>query len=226
MTLRQSAVALARVLAFIEYADLVSGAKAPAAELVRKLTEQYGFLKYPRSAEEFDLGKGIEFLEGEAGGYPIQKLAIWDTLIVLETRVNTTVSREIVEEMLSWAAKEFGLNYPSTPINRFGYVSDVTFYSDVPILDVNPAVRELAQKCSSALSEIWQEPLNYEPFTVRVGHDPSARKYQIAPFMIEHRRETKFSENKYFSEAPLPTDMHWELLEQFEKNMSQRIRKI
>jgi hypothetical protein len=225
MTLRQSAVILARVLAFIEYADLVSGAKASAVELVRKLTERYNFVKYPKSADELDLSKGVEFLEGAAGGYPIQKLAIWENLIVVETRVSTNISKAVVEEMLSWAGKEFGLNYPSTPIKRFAYISDVTFYSDAPILDVNPAVRELAQKCSAALSDIWQESVNYEPFTVRVGHDPNTRKNPIASFVIERRKESRFSENKYFSEAPLPTDTHWELLEQFEKNISQKNTK-
>ncbi len=86
-------------------------------------------------------------------------------------------------------------------------------------MDVNPAVEELAKKCSTALTGIWQEPVTYHPFTVRVGHDPSARKNPIAPFMIEHRLETKFSENKYFSEAPLPTDMHWSFLEDYERDM-------
>jgi hypothetical protein len=224
--LRKSAVILARVLAFIEYADLVSGARAPVGQLVQKLAERYGFAKYPKTVEELDLSKGIEFLEGASGDYPIQKLVIWDTLIVLETRITTAISKTIVEEMLSWAAKEFGLNYPSTPIKRFAFISDVTFYSKAPILDVNPAVRQLAAKCSLALSGIWDEPVLYEPFTVRVGHDPSARKNPIAPFVIEHRLETKFSENKYFSEAPLPTETHWELLEEFEKNMSHGVTKI
>jgi hypothetical protein len=43
-----------------------------------------------------------------------------------------------------------------------------------------------------------------------------ARKYGIAPFSITRRAESRFSENKYFSEAPLPTDIHISLLEEFE----------
>lgn len=205
----------------------MSGVKTPTAELVQKIVAKYGFVKFPKSVEELDLSKGIEFLEGSSSGYPIQKFVIWSTLLILETRVDTSVSQSIIEEILSWAKEEFGINYSSTSIKRFGYISDVTFYSDVPILDVNPAVRELARKCSEAVSGIWQEPVVYEPFTVRVGHDPSARKNPIAAFMIEHRLETKFSENKYFSEAPLPTDMHWEFLKEYEKSMSQpRISKL
>jgi hypothetical protein len=46
------------------------------------------------------------------------------------------------------------------------------------------------------------------------------RKYGIASFSITRRAEARFSENKYFSEAPLPTDLHLKLLEQFEAESS------
>lgn len=225
MTLRRSAVILARVLAFVEYADLMSGITVPAVELVQKIAAKFKFMNFPKTLEEFNIAKGVEFHEGYADGCPIQKLTIWSNIIVLETRVNTSVSQSLIEEMLSWAKEEFGINYSSNSIKRYGYISDVSFYSNAPILEVNPAVRELAAKCSSVLTGIWQEPIVYEPFTVRVGHDPSARKNPIAPFMIEHRAETRFAENKYFSEAPLPTDIHWQLLEEYEKNMANGVSK-
>jgi hypothetical protein len=48
-----------------------------------------------------------------------------------------------------------------------------------------------------------------------------ARSHGIAPFVITHRAESRYSENKYFSEAPLPTDMHIEFLEEFEAGVKQ-----
>lgn len=220
MNLRHSAVLLARVLAFIEYADLVSGIKTSGPDIMRKLVARYKFEKYPQTLEEMDLGKGIEFQAGQSVNHgPILKFVVWDTLLVLETRTNTSTSKSIIEEILEWSAQECGINYSAGAIKRFAFISDVTFFTDVPILNVSPAVNALASRCSTELSKIWQESVKYEPFTVRVGHDPTARKYGIAPFSIEHRGETRFSENKYFSEAPLPTDKHWELLEQFEKDM-------
>lgn len=217
--LRKSAVILARTLGFIELADLLTGSKISAAELVRRLAEKYEFQKFPKTIEEFNASKGITFVDGSTHDWPIDKLVVWDTLLTLETRVNTDVSKAVLEEILTWGQEELGLNYKPGAIKRFGYISDVTFFSDVPILDVNPAVRSLATKCGEELSQIWMEPVKYEPFTVRVGHDPSSRKYPIASFSIEHRAETRFSENKYFSEAPLPTYLHWKLLEEFEMNM-------
>jgi len=217
--LRQSAIILARVLGFIEIADLISGGKVSIPDLVRQFAERYSFQKFPATFQELDPGKGIEFLEGVSGAYPIKKFVIWETLLVLETRVSTSVSRSVLEEILLWSSKELGINYRPDSIRRFGYISDVTFYSDAPLLDLHPAVARLAARSSEELTRIWQEPVRYEPLIVRVGHDPKARKYPIAPFSIEHRNEAPFSENKYFSEAPLPTDVHLEMLEQFESDI-------
>lgn len=218
-SLRRSAIILGRVLGFIEIADLVAGSQVFFPDLVRQLAERYSFQKFPQTIDEFDVKKGVEFLQGKSGGNPIQKFVVWDTLLVLETRLGTSVSKAILEEILLWSAENLGLNYEAGSIKRFGYISDITFYSDAPLLSLCPAVSNLAVRSSAALSQIWEEPVNYESLIVKVGHDPIARKYGIAPFLIEHRAETKFSENKYFSEAPLPTDMHFEILEQFEKDV-------
>ncbi|MGA8107787.1 MAG: hypothetical protein WB974_00025 [Acidobacteriaceae bacterium] len=211
---------LARALAFIEFADLTSGIKVPAFELARRLTERCNFQQFPKTAKDFDIaGNGIVFEDGLMIDVPIIKFTVWNAALVVDTRVHTSASRAVIEDILTWGAKELGLNYVSGSIKRFAFVSDVSFFTDVPILDVSPSVRGLANRCSEEVSKIWQEPVKYEPLTVRVGHDPTARKNGIAPFMIEHRGESRFSENKYYSEAPLPTDTHWRLLEEFEKDM-------
>jgi hypothetical protein len=217
--LRQSAIILARVLAFVEIADLISGGSMSMPEAVQKLAERYSFQKFPRTFEELDISKGIEFLEGKSAEHPIRKFVIWDSLLVLETRINTNVSKAILEGILSWGVGELGINFQPDSIKRYGYVSDVTFFSDAPLLTANPAVTALAKRSSDELSRIWQQPVQYEPLSVRVGHDPTTRKYPLAPFSIEHRSESRFSENKYYSEAPLPTDIHWEMLEQYEKDI-------
>jgi len=144
---------------------------------------------------------------------------IWNTLLVLETRSSTTDSKEILEEILHWGTKKFGITYREGMIKHYGYVSDLTFYSDVPLLSLNPAVAKLATKASQKLTDVWREPIEYEGLTFALGHDPTARKYAIAPFSIARRAEAKFSENKYYSEAPLPTDIHISLLQEFEADL-------
>ncbi|HKM47171.1 MAG TPA: hypothetical protein VJX69_06265 [Terriglobales bacterium] len=218
--MKLSAVILARVLAYVESSDLNPRGKVYYPDIVQALVDRYNFQKFPQTLEEFDETKGVEFHEGRAGNKVIQKFVIWNTLLVLETRSSTDDSKQILEEMLSWGTEKFGLNYSPGMIKHFAYISDLTFYSDVPLLDVSPPLTRLAASASQSLSEIWQEPIHYESVSLSVGHDPMARKYGIAPFTITRRAEAKFSENKYFSEAPLPTDVHIRFLEQYEADVS------
>ena len=135
----------------------------------------------------------------------------------METRSSTADSKQILEELLLWGAAKFGLSYEPGSIKHFAYISNLTFYSEVPLLGAasDPLI-DLASKTSMALSDIWHEPFEYAPANLAIAHDPLARKNQIAPFMISRRVESRYSENKYFSEAPLPTDMHITFLEEFE----------
>lgn len=213
-----SAVVLARILAFIEIYDLNSKGKLFLPEFIKATADRYKFQRLPKR-EEYDK-EGIIFEEGKAGSKAVANLTIYDTLIKLETRSNTSESKQILEDMLLWAAAKFDLSYTPGSIKRFGYVSSLTFYSDVPILSTAcPPLIDLAAKITDAISEIWQEPIKYYPAGLAIGHDPMARKNGIAAFTIAHRAESKFSENKYFSEAPLPTDTHLAFLESFESGI-------
>jgi hypothetical protein len=220
--LQLAAIINARTIGYIESFDLNAKGTIFFPEIVQEIAQRYHFQKFPKTLEEFDESKGIEFAEGKLGSRVIQKFVIWNTLLVVETRSNTTDSKQILEEMLVWGTERFGLNYRAGMIKHFAYVSDLSFYSELPLLSVSPTLTTLAAKTSKALGDIWGDPVQFEPINLTVGHDPMARKYAIAPFSIARRAETKFSENKYFSEAPLPTDTHISLLEEFEaaiKNM-------
>jgi hypothetical protein len=218
--MKLSAVILARAIGYVETFDLSPQGRIFWPDLVPEIVRRYSFQKFPQTLEQFDESKGVEFLEGKIAGKVIQKFSVFSTLLVVETRSSTTDSQRILEDALTWGAEKFGLTYRPGMIKRFAYVSDLSFYSDVPILSVAPALANLAAKTSEALSEIWQETVQYEAANVTIGHDPLARKYGIAPFSITRRADARFSENKYFSEAPLPTDLHLKLLEQYEKDVA------
>lgn len=214
-----SAIILARVIGYVESFDLNPRGKVFFPEIIPEIVRNFNFQKFPKSSEHPDESKGIEFAEGKMGDVVIQKFTIWSNIVVVETRSNTNDSKKILDEALLWAAEKFGINYRSGMIKRFAYVSDLSFYSDAPILYISPALATIANKTSEAVSEIWQEPVKYEPQRFDIGHDPTVRKYAIAPFSITRRAEARFSENKYFSEAPLPTDMHISILEEFEESI-------
>ena len=166
----------------------------------------------------------MEFLTGRIGKSTIGKLTVWPNLVVIEARSNTTECKEILNETLHWAAMKFDLNFTPEMITRYAYVSDLSFTSEAPLLSFDPLIERIADRVSSNLSDIWLDPVHYEQFEFKIGHDPLARKWGIAPFQIARLAEHKFAENKYFSEAPLPTDLHIELLEEYEKGIIERRR--
>jgi hypothetical protein len=211
-----AAVILARTLAYVETYDLSPLGKVFLPEVVTGIIERYKFLKFPTKPEDFDESKGIVFEEGRIGNKVIQKFTIFNALLVLETRSNTDDSKQIIEDMLLWGVAKFGINYAANGIKRHAYVSGISFYSDVPLLTVSPILQVLSEKTSAALSDIWQEPIHYETVGIAIGHDTLERKYGIAQFTLTRRAEARFSENKYYSEAPLPTDLHLALLGEFE----------
>lgn len=216
--MKLSAVILARTLAYIDSNDLNSKGKLFIPDLVRALAERYKFEKLPKFEDRQE--KGLVFEDGKIGNKVITKLSLFDAIIVLESRSNTSDSKQLIEEMLSWAAAKFDLVYAPGSIKRFAYVSGLSFYSDAPLLSAaSQPITDLAAKTGTAVSEIWQEPIQYYPAQITVAHDPLARKNGIAHFMITYRAESRFSENKYYSEAPLPTDTHAKFLEEYERDV-------
>jgi len=204
-------------LAYIELADLNPKGKVFLPDLIKGIADRYKFQRLPKFEEREK--EGLIFEEGKIGNKVIKKLTLFDALIVLETASNTSDSTQLIEELLLWGAAKFDLNYQPQSIKSFGYVNAVTFYSDTPILEANPALRKIADVTGEAVSEMRKEQLRYQTINITIGHDPMARKNPIASFIITRRAEAKFSENKYYSEAPLPTDMHIALLEEYEADM-------
>ena len=73
---------------------------------------------------------------------------------------------------------------------------------------MSPLLEKLSGAVTEAVSEIWKERIEYEPTQVALHFDSLTRKNPIAAFSIQRRVDSPFDQNKYFSEAPLPTETH------------------
>ena len=218
--MKLAAVAKARALAIIELNELNVGGKVRFADCVGPLVERYNFAVFPQKPEDFDLSdKGVRFESGKAGDLTIDSLVIYSGAIFVDTFSSTADSRRILLEMLEWGRGALGLTYSTGMIRRWGYISHVMFFTDFPLLkSLSSPLQRLGEKISAVTQELWNG-LSYEPMSVTIGHDPTVRKNAIAGFFIQHRINSPFAENKFFSEAPLPTDLHIKLLEELEADV-------
>jgi hypothetical protein len=217
--MRLIAVPKARTLAIIEIDALNLEGKVRLADCIAPIVGRYGFLKYPKEPNEFDLDKGVRFEAGKAEDVTIDSLVIYGQAIVLDTLSSTDDSKRIILEMLEWGSQELGLTYSPADTMRWAYISHLIFDTDFPLLQhLSPPLQKLAEKTSAVTNEIFGG-LPYEVGAVSVGHDPMIRKNGIASFMIQHRINTRFEENRYFSEAPLPTKVHIQFLTELENDI-------
>ena len=174
---------------------------------------------FPQQLEEFDEAKGITFGSGRLGHSVIEQLVIYTYGILLDTRSSTEESKRLLQEALEWGRNELGLVYEPSMVRRWQYASQIAFRSDVPLTGVQTAFQAVADKMSKHVLELTGERLKYDLTSFFVDYDPLTRKHPLGRFSIQRRDNTPFSENKYFSEAPLPTDLHIKLLEEFEAHL-------
>jgi len=215
-----ASILLARALAWVEPADLNPRGAVFYPDLIKALVARYHFQKFPQKLEDFDETKGVTFGTGRMGGTTIEQLIIYTYGIVLDTRISTQESRRLLEEAFEWGSKELGFAYRPDMVKRWQYGSQVTFRSTAQMTGANSAVGKLAAGVAKGVADTIGENLKYDLSILSVDYDQLTRKHPLGRFSIQRRDNTPFSENKYFSDAPLPTDIHIRLLEQFEKDLS------
>jgi hypothetical protein len=211
------AILLARVIGFIDTNDLNPTGKAFFPALVPLLVERYGFQTYPKTPQEFDEEKGVAFQMGHTGQTTLDKIQIWTNGISVDVRSSTKEAADILESALLWLSEVGGLKYEKGQIKRWGYLSNLTFYSDIDFQKVNPAVIKLGERVSQSVAHNQRKNLDYKMAGITVDFDRWATPNQISAFTIQRRADTPFTEKKYFSAAPLPTDKHIEVLQLFEE---------
>jgi hypothetical protein len=222
------AIALARIVAFVELIELDPRGHLHAPDFFAGVARQFSFQKFPQKYEEYDTQKGIELAHGKWDKTTIDKLMIFGGGLSLDTRSSTDESEKLLHEFLRWAASSYGLQYRPEIIKRRGYVSQLVFKTDGPMLTLlGEPVAKLSNRVTASLEDAIGEKIHYEPTGLWIGFDQLTRKMAPAAFTVQRRTDGPFNENKYFSEAPLPTEVHLKLLQEFETDLltSQATRK-
>jgi len=211
-----TAVMLARVVAFVEVQELNPRGKAYYPDIATALVKKFNFQVYPTKPEEFDETKGVRFAEGKFADGTVEQVQIFTHGLILDTRLSTDVSETLLYDTLVWAKSELGLHFDERMIKRKGYGSQLTFESEIKMSQLNPVIGRIGEAISSKLSGTMGQPVTYEPTAILLNLDQSISKLMPGVFSIERRAEVPFSDKKYFSNAPLETHDHIELLEVFE----------
>jgi len=221
-----TAVLLARIVAFIEVQELNPKGKAYYPDIAAALIKKFNFQVYPTKPEDFDETKGVRFANGKFADGTLDQVQIFSHGLMLDTRLSTDVSEKLLYDTLVWAKSELGLHFDERMIKRRGYGSQLTFESEMKMSKLNPAVGNISEAISSKLSASMGQAVAYEPIGLLFNLDQSVTKLMPGVFSIERRAEVPFSDKKYFSNAPLETKDHIEILKAFETYLLSRPKII
>jgi hypothetical protein len=183
------------------------------AELLKWLKEFYQFSKAPSSPQDFDNTKALVFTDGSFQSQentPLSvELRVYGDGFVADTLLSTDASDEFLNQVLRNISKEFGLRYKPENIRRRMYLSELTLKCETPLEDVCPKLREFAGTVSRALNRTATFS------SVGWWTDPEHQN-TLAQFRFERKFGAAFTDERYFSVAPLRTDDHLKLLKDLE----------
>jgi hypothetical protein len=200
--------------------------KAIEMDLIQWLKRTYQFQKYPSSAFDLDSAtKSLSFSGGkfkcgydENGKerYLAVGVSVYTDGLVVNTESSTTDGDKFLDETINSIIKEFGLIAPEQI--RKAYYNEMDVRLNEPISLLNPKLEQLA----SRMSELRQgPPVAFKFSGVTFLPEPSAQA-TISGLSIERKVNTAWEENIYYTRAPLQTDAHLRILEEFEALLAQQ----
>lgn len=209
-------ITLARVVAMVQIQEWDPFGKALSLEAVAAACKRYSFAKSPTKLEDLEPQKGIELSEGRLGEIRIDRVNVFPNGIVIDTRSSTENSEKVLDDILALAHEVLGATI--NPVRR-SFASQFIFRSQMHLAALNPVLPRIAGVLSERASADLKHPFSFEPTAILLNVDSSQIKTAPVMFSIERRAEIPFGENTYFSSAPVRTEEHIEIVEQFEASL-------
>jgi hypothetical protein len=218
--MRLSAIHLSRVTFLVEIVDLDPQGKLFFPDFFPSLAAACEFRVFPETVAKYK--DGAVFETGKWGDQRIDKLTIFRDGISIETASPTAATEVVLEELLLWAKTEHGINYEPGIIKRKIYASSVAVFFDIQLDSLHPIFTNIAKTLSESATKNLNQPIVFRTSAITLSTNTLATKFAPGMFTIERRIDVPDSENKYFSVAPLATDEHLAILEQFEESLKKK----
>jgi hypothetical protein len=185
------------------------------------LAERYDFKKFPRHTGDFDPeAKGLIFNEGtfksRDGRDIVVKLTIFTDGILADSWSSTSDSEDFLKDGMQWLKTEHGFSIPADRKVKTLYLSQLTVTTDKKIASLNPKLQAFADSIASKLEDRWEDNTGFSVSGISFGPNDPTTPSAPANFRFEVKAGTATAEKRYFAFAPVPTDVHLQLLEKLE----------
>ncbi|MGD0522295.1 MAG: hypothetical protein ABSA48_13635 [Terracidiphilus sp.] len=187
--------------------------------LMAGIAERYKFAKVPANPLDVKEG-GLSFVEGVFRNSKGIELGVSITAygdgLVADTFSNTDNTTEFLRDLAQFAA-ELGFPFPDEKEMGKSFTSILGVFCDVPLLALNPKLEFIAKLVESKLVTMDGKPRTIEFAGISLFSEDVSQNKAPAVFKFERKFGQPFSANRYYAQAPLETDEHVVVLEEFEK---------
>jgi hypothetical protein len=185
-----------------------------ASVLIPFLISTYKFKRFPSLQDVTDPSKEWKFQDGEYkvdNDSPIKiELTIHSDGVVADTRSSTVNSDAFLEEAWTKFSELFKMPSHQSILKRRLYISQVFVNTDKDLQLLNPKLSPICEYLSG----------EHQNRVFRLGGisfwPDQTVKFNPISFTFERTINVPFSENRYYSAAPLQTDQHLDLLDKLE----------
>jgi hypothetical protein len=206
-----------RILDLVPFEELRPPQGVYLPDFISAIMGRYGFPSAPDLSEATKTGakfEGGKFIHhGES--IVIKELALYSDGLICDA-FNTDFAELILDDFVRWATVTFKFREPISPVRRT-YTSALVVNFDK---SVETGLGKLSRTCdllSQALSEAYGWKYQYNLNRLAFNVDPQTIPHLRATnFILERRIQVSYSENRYFSIAPVKTETHKKLLEAIE----------
>ncbi len=183
--------------------------------VLESLKERYQFARAPKNALDVDEQKALTFKAGtfiNSKGTPVVVgFSLYSDGWNADTLATTDDSTEFLIEISDWIQKDFGFVVPAA---KKAYLSQVDFESDAPLAVLNPHLDALSQLIQAQYKSVDGKKRQFDTTGLSIWTEDLGQPLAPAPFKFERKIGAPFVSNHYFSQAPLETQPHIDVLHQ------------
>ena len=187
-------------------------------EFIRAVTEKYGFINWPdviqRPTQDLKFAGGRLTLENR--NINILDLTMYNDGVSLDSS-HTDDANHALDNFIEWIQEQYLIEKQITIFPR-SYISGLVVQFDGTIDGILSVFKLLQKESSKLLKDVYgaDVQINLSRISLRVEQKPTPAIIQ-EEITIERRVGVPHVANRYYSGAPLPNDIHIQLLEKFER---------
>jgi len=189
-------------------------------EAFADLATRYSFKKFPKHTLDVDSDKALTFEGGEFtnrdGEQIIIKLRVYTDGCVVDCWSSTRDAEDFLKDAMKWLKTEHGFGLPAdTPIRTI-YLSELTVRTNKSLISLNSKLHAFTDALSDKVKEFGGKDTGFNFGSIGFWSNDTKRPMAPGPFRFENKVGTLPKDQRYFSQAPLPTDAHLALLDKLE----------